>query len=99
MDEFREAFALYDRDHGGHITAKDLAAVLHSSGQNFSEFLAMMRRKYKQMEDTQESVKEAVKMFFKDGDGFITTDELKYVMTILGEKLTELGADEVLREA
>lgn len=121
IKEIKEAFALFDRDGDGHITANEIGIVMRSLGQNpteadlhdlmeevdtdksgnldFSEFLAMMRRKYKQMEDTQESVKEAFKMFDKDGDGFITSDELKYVMTNLGEKLTEEEADEMLREA
>lgn len=93
------------RSLGQNPTEADLHDLMEevdtdkSGNLDFSEFLAMMKRKYKQMEDTQESVKEAFKMFDKDGDGFITADELKYVMTNLGEKLTEQEADEMLREA
>jgi len=39
--------------------------------------------------DSEEEILEAFKVFDRDGNGFITPDELKHVMTNLGEKLTE----------
>ena len=40
-------------------------------------------------------------MFFllKDGNGFISAQELRHVMTNLGEKLTDEEVDEMIREA
>ena len=39
--------------------------------------------------DTEEEIKEAFKVFDKDGNGFISAAELRHVMTSLGEKLSD----------
>merc|ERR1711894_66450 len=81
--EFKEAFSLFDKDGDGTITTKELGTVMRSLGQNpteqelqdminevdadgngtidFPEFLTMMSKK----------IKEAFKVFDKDGNGFI----------------------------
>merc|ERR1712224_884732 len=46
-----------------------------------------------------EEIKEAFKVFDKDGNGFISAAELRHVMTNLGEKLTDEEVDEMIREA
>lgn len=48
----------------------------------------MMARKMKDT-DSEEEIKEAFKVFDKDGNGFISSAELRHVMTNLGEKLTD----------
>ena len=58
----------------------------------------MMARKMKDT-DSEEEIKEAFKTFDKDGSGFITADELRQVMTNLGEKLTAEEVDEMIKEA
>ncbi|KAF9371664.1 hypothetical protein CPB97_001805 [Podila verticillata] len=37
------------------------------------------------------------KVFDKDGDGFISSGELRFVLTSLGEKLSDAEADELLK--
>ena len=49
--------------------------------------------------DSEEELKEAFKVFDKDGNGFISASELRHVMTNLGEKLTDEEVDEMIREA
>lgn len=49
--------------------------------------------------DTEEEIREAFKVFDKDGNGFISAAELRHVMTNLGEKLTDEEVDEMIREA
>jgi calmodulin len=44
-------------------------------------------------------IKEAFKVFDKDGNGFISAAELRHIMTNLGEKLTDEEVDEMIREA
>jgi calmodulin len=57
-----------------------------------------MARKMKDT-DSEEEIKEAFKVFDKDGNGFISAAELRHVMTNLGEKLTDEEVDEMIREA
>ena len=65
---------------------------------DFDEFLIMMVRKSKEA-DSEEELKQAFQVFDKDGNGFISAAELRYVMTSLGEKLTQEEVDEMIREA
>ena len=65
---------------------------------DFPEFLTMMARKMKD-QDSEEEIREAFRVFDKDGNGFISAAELRHVMTNLGEKLTDEEVDEMIREA
>ena len=58
----------------------------------------MMARKMKET-DSEEEIREAFRVFDKDGNGFISAAELRHVMTNLGEKLTDEEVDEMIREA
>ena len=55
----------------------------------------MMARKMKDT-DSEEEIREAVRVFDKDGNGFISAAELRHVMTNLGEKLTDEEVDEII---
>lgn len=50
---------------------------------DFPEFLTMMARKMRDT-DSEEEIKEAFKVFDKDGNGYISAAELRHVMTNLG---------------
>ncbi|XP_069118558.1 calmodulin-like isoform X2 [Argopecten irradians] len=65
---------------------------------DFQEFLLMMakRRKCPKNDD---DLQRAFDVFDKDGNGYISRDELKSVMETLGERLTEVELDEMLKEA
>lgn len=41
----------------------------------------------------------AFRVFDKDGNGYISSEELRHVMTNLGEKLTDQEVAEMIREA
>ena len=58
----------------------------------------MMSRKMKET-DTEDEMREAFRVFDKDGDGFISATELRHVMANLGEKLTDEEVEEMIREA
>ena len=58
----------------------------------------MMARKMKDT-DSEDELREAFRVFDKDGNGFISAAELRHVMTNLGEKLTDEEVDEMIREA
>jgi len=65
---------------------------------DFNEFVQLMGRKMKET-DTEEELREAFKVFDKDGNGFISAAELRHVMTNLGEKLTDEEVDAMIKEA
>ncbi|KAG2354831.1 hypothetical protein BDR07DRAFT_1428216, partial [Suillus spraguei] len=62
------------------------------------KFLTMLTRKLRDT-DSEEEIKEAFKVFNKDGNGYINAAELRHVMTNLGEKLSDAEVDEMIREA
>lgn len=49
--------------------------------------------------DSEEEIREAFRVFDKDGNGHISAPELRHVMANLGEKLTDEEIDEMIREA
>lgn len=65
---------------------------------DFPEFLTMMAKKMKDIDSVHE-IKEAFRVFDKEGKGYISAAELRNVMTNLGEKLTDEEVDEMIREA
>ena len=65
---------------------------------DFPEFLTMMQRKMGET-DSEEEIREAFRVFDKNGDGVISAAELRHVMTNLGEKITDEEIDEMIREA
>eukprot|EP01122_Echinamoeba_exundans_P007377 TRINITY_DN2258_c0_g1_i1.p1 TRINITY_DN2258_c0_g1~~TRINITY_DN2258_c0_g1_i1.p1 ORF type:complete len:157 (+),score=56.77 TRINITY_DN2258_c0_g1_i1:23-472(+) len=65
---------------------------------DFPEFLTLMAKKMVS-QDSEEDIREAFKVFDKEGTGYIQAAELRHVLTSIGEKLTEEEVDELLREA
>lgn len=49
--------------------------------------------------DKEEELREAFRVFDRNGDGFISASELRHVMTNLGEKLTDEEVEDMIREA
>ena len=75
-----------------------LSAIEGNGTVDFDEFLVMMSKQRKDGDD-EEELREAFKVFDKDGNGFISADELRHVMTNLGEKLTDEEINEMIKEA
>ncbi|KAK1235967.1 hypothetical protein PQX77_000793 [Marasmius sp. AFHP31] len=120
INEFKEAFGLFDRDGDGTITTRELGTVMRSLGQNptevelqdminevdadgngtidFNEFLSMMSKKVHHA-DSEEEIRQAFKVFDKDGSGAISATELRNVMESLGERLSESEIDAMMKEA
>merc|ERR1712146_257861 len=85
----------------GEAELQDMINEVDQDGSgtiDFPEFLTLMARKM-QDSDSEEEIKEAFRVFDKDGNGFISVAELRHVMTNLGEKLTDEEVDEMIREA
>lgn len=69
-----------------------------SGSIRFDDFLTLMARRTTDT-NSEEEIRQAFRVFDKDGKGFISAAELRFLMTNLGEKLTEEVVDEIFREA
>lgn len=113
LSEFPEAFSLFDREGDGFISTKHIGLLLRTLGQNptenqiqeiinelgkvkFNDFLKLMTRQKET--DNELDVFELFKLFDKDGDGFISSEELRQAMISLGDFLTNEECDELIRE-
>lgn len=65
---------------------------------DFEEFVALMNRRSKET-DIEDEVINAFRVFDKDANGMISSNELRHIMTTLGDRLTEEEVDEMIREA
>ncbi|KAI8508559.1 PREDICTED: calmodulin-alpha-like isoform X1 [Branchiostoma belcheri] len=92
------------RNLGVHTTIAELQDMINemdadgSGTIDFPEFLMVMAKKQRDA-DNEKEIREAFRVFDKDGNGFITASELRVVMANLGEKLTDEEVDEMLDEA
>lgn len=66
----------------------------------FDEFLLIMQKvPPMDVEVAEKELLEAFRVFDREGKGQIPTAELRHIVTSLGDKLTELEADEMMSEA
>ena len=56
---------------------------------SFNEFLYLMTKNVHEDGDIEEEIREAFRVFDREGHGFITVPDLNQVLTTLGDKLTE----------
>ncbi|XP_041361540.1 neo-calmodulin-like isoform X2 [Gigantopelta aegis] len=71
---------------------KEVAKELDKDGSGtctFEDFKQLMKEKPPSKEDFADEMLRAFKIFDKDGNNFIEPDELRHVMTQLGEPLTD----------
>ena len=61
----------------------------------FDEYLSLMARKMKET-DADEELIEVFKIFDMDGNGLISADELRLVMSNLGDNMTEEEINEMI---
>ncbi|CAK9293570.1 unnamed protein product [Gordionus sp. m RMFG-2023] len=119
--QFKEAFALYDRDADGKILVTELGTVMRCMGQapteadlktyieeydtkktgliEFGDFLKIVQTHSTNRSFNEAEIREAFRIFDKDGNGFIGAAELRHIMSNLGEKLTEEEVDDLLKMA
>ena len=66
---------------------------------DFEEFLAMVQRQMVAQASEPDIGLEAFRVFDKNGDGFISADELRQIMASLGETLTDEEVEMMIDEA
>lgn len=83
--EVRQIITEIDEDGNGQI--------------DFDEFVGLMTSKMKEASRDETEMREAFKVFDRNGDGKISCKELKYVLTSIGENLTDAEFADLIREA
>ena len=82
-----------------YLQLTDCCTVIVSEGEiDFAQFLALMAPKMVST-DTDEEVREAFRVFDRDGSGLVSVSELRHVIMNLAEKLTDEEIDDMIREA
>lgn len=66
---------------------------------DFDEFIEMMSKHTAETVDQTEEMREAFKIFDRDGNGYIDLKELKTVVMRMGEPLTMTDAEELFSAA
>ncbi|KAI5452042.1 myosin II light chain [Naganishia albida] len=116
QDEYKQAFALFDKRGQGRVPREQLGELLRSLGQNptqgevrelqgtvgqafdYNEFLQILNRPNGwRPAGTEDEFVKGFQVFDKEGRGRIGAGELRYVLTQLGEKMTDEEVDELLK--
>ena len=90
IDELRDAM----RNFGKNPNEEELQTMMEAADADgsgtidFEEFVVMMTNKLEEQE-LENELHEAFECFDRDGDGSISCKELRFIMTTLGEKLTD----------
>ena len=84
VDEVQEMMREVDLNQDGKI--------------DFDEFMYLMTKSSTDTQ-TEDEVINAFRVFDKEGNGLISSAELKHIMMTIGDKMTEEEADEMVNEA
>ena len=69
-----------------------------SGSIQFPEFLWMMAQKFSELK-AEDDIREAFRVFDRDGNGYITKDEMRVVMMNIGERVTDEECETFITEA
>lgn len=65
----------------------------------FEEFLVLMGKHLKEPADEERELKDAFQVFDRDGNNYIDSEEIRFVMKSIGEKLTDQQISEIFKVA
>jgi calmodulin len=86
--------------HDNENVFREIINELDTDGNDkidFEEFVILMIKRRKEL-NSEDELRSAFRMFDKDNDKKISNSELKYIITTIGEKLTEEEIDEIIKE-
>jgi len=85
---------------GENPTQAEVAEIIKEVGGgsvDFNGFKNLMYKHHKDV-DAEKEMRDAFKVFDRDGKGEVSTQELRAVLTSMGEKLTEEEVDPIIRQ-
>ncbi|EPZ32322.1 Short-chain dehydrogenase/reductase SDR domain-containing protein [Rozella allomycis CSF55] len=77
---------------------KEMINKINNQPLSFDSFLRFVEGDLQTFQFPNPTLEELVQVFDKEGNGFISVGELRYVLTSLGEKLTDEEVDEILKQ-
>ncbi|KAJ8308349.1 hypothetical protein KUTeg_013223 [Tegillarca granosa] len=103
IEEFQSVFEMFDKDGDGRITTQELNTSSRNSSQSngtieLDEFFVMMEKELKRTE-TEEDLRDAFKVFDRNGDELISMNELRHILDELGEDLSDEEIKDMMSEA
>ncbi|EDO28154.1 predicted protein [Nematostella vectensis] len=99
-----EELGIVMRSIGLHPKDEELKAMIKQADKDGSgdidlpEFIELMASKSKN-DTTESDLREAFSLFDKDGNGLISAQEMKFVLTCMGFNITEKEAVELVKQA
>lgn len=70
----------------------------NQSWEIYETLVTHLKKKRNQQENDSEMIREAFRVFDRDGNGYITAEEFRYFMTHMGEQFTDAEVDEIMIE-
>lgn len=98
VDEILRTAARVVTDPELKKSLKNPDAAGREKKMQFADFMELVTKKTRAFNPITD-LHDAFRVFDRDGHGFITTAELRHVVTSLGERMTDDEADELIREA
>jgi len=84
------------------IELRDMLKSLNkdiNANVSFEEFMGLMKGQFQKGLGTEEDLRDAFKTFDKDNKGFVTVNELKAILTSIGDRLTGEEVEDLMKMA
>ncbi|KAI6179229.1 hypothetical protein M3Y98_00587900 [Aphelenchoides besseyi] len=105
IEQFRKYFNMFDKEQKGYIRAnQQLIKEFDSDGSGeieFEEFAAMVANFVVAGEDNEgleEELREAFRLYDKEGNGYINVSDLREILRALDDNVSEEELDEMIAE-
>jgi len=89
---------------GYNLTEKEVSEIMGENDNDndgklkFEEVLYLVNNRSKEI-DTEDELIEAFRLFDKEGKGYIGTEEIKHLLLMLGESMTNEEIEEIITQA
>merc|ERR1719268_460714 len=98
IDSLKKGFEGFDKEGGGTISQTTMQMILKSMGVKVDKDDMENYAGEDDEEQMKEELKEAFRIYDKEGQGFITTDVLKEILREIDTTLTEDDLDNIIEE-